>query len=137
MTRSQRDKDRKQDPPLRIHTDGTDTGDDGGHTAKGTQEHNEGTDEARDLPGGQTYETVAKLMRDSGFEGDPLEFTQGYNKELATVQAIRLKEVSTSMGAYARTRRMAMRLRMLLERKMGGAKQGWYSRAFKLQHGGV
>ena len=25
MTRSQRDKDRKQDPPLRIHTDGTDT----------------------------------------------------------------------------------------------------------------
>jgi len=56
MTRSQRDKDRKQDPPLRMHIDGTATGDDGGHTDKGTHEHtDEGTDEARDLPGGQTY----------------------------------------------------------------------------------
>jgi hypothetical protein len=71
----------------------------------------EGHEETRDLPGGQTYETVAKLMRDSGFAEDPLEFTQGYNKELATVKAIRLKEISTSMGAYARTRRMAVRLR--------------------------
>ena len=63
-----------------------------------------------------------------------MEFTQGYNKKLATVKAIRLKEVSTSMGAYARTRRMAVRLKMLLERKKD---ERCKSRlVLKLQHGG-
>ena len=46
-------------------------------------------------------------MRDSGFAGDPLDFTQGYNKELATVKAIRLKEISTSMGSYVHVRQDA------------------------------
>ena len=118
MTRSQREADRATDPPLRRHGEGQGTG---ATEMTGNQAPTEaGQEAARDLPGGQTYETVAKLMRDSGFAGDPLEFTQGYNKELATVKAIRLKEISTSMGSYARTRRMAVRLKMLLERKKDG-----------------
>ena len=122
MTRSQREEDRQTDPPIRRHAEGHGTEEGTGDTdMTGDQApKEEGHEEARDLPGGQTYETVAKLMRDSGFAGDPLEFTQGYNKELATVKAIRLKGISTSMGAYARTRRMAVRLKMLLERKKDG-----------------
>ena len=110
MTRSQPEEARQNDPPLRRHGEGHGTVEGTGVTdMTGNQAPTEeGHAEARDLHGGQTYETVAKLMRDSGFAGDPLEFTQGYNKELATVKAIRLKEISTSMGAlYARTRRKA------------------------------
>ncbi len=136
MTRNQRDKDRKQDPPLRIHTDGT------------AQEMTEVTQtkaprnirtrvhvqtKPETCHGGDS--TCSKT--DAGLRVHRRSLgihTQGYNKELATVKAIRLKGVSTSMGAYARTRRMAVRLKMLLERKRDGRCKARL--VLKLQHGG-
>ncbi len=47
-----------------------------------------------DEPGSEVYETVKQLMKTHNLQGDPQDFIPAYNKELATVTTMRLKEVS-------------------------------------------
>jgi hypothetical protein len=77
-----------------------------------------------DTPGGKTYEIVSKLMRDQGLQGDPKEFIPGYYKELHTVTTLRLKPVSPEVAAYIRSKKLAVRLKMLLEVKKDNRRKG-------------
>lgn len=77
-----------------------------------------------DAPGGKTYEIVSKLMRDQGLQGDPKEFIPGYYKELHTVTTLRLKPVSPEVAAYIRSKKLAVRLKMLLEVKKDNRRKG-------------
>ena len=77
-----------------------------------------------DAPGGKTYEIVAKLMRDQGLQGDPKEFIPGYYKEVNTVTTLRLKPVSPEVAAYIRSKKLAVRLKMLLEVKKDNRRKG-------------
>ena len=70
-----------------------------------------------DEPGGEVYETVKELTRVQHLEGDPLDFIPGYKKELENVTKMRLKEVSPAVAQYVRQKKLAVRLRMLLEVK--------------------
>jgi hypothetical protein len=77
-----------------------------------------------DAPGGKTYEVVSKLMRDQGLQGDPKEFIPGYYKELHTVTTLRLKPVTPEVAAYIRSKKLAVRLKMLLEVKKDNRRKG-------------
>lgn len=77
-----------------------------------------------DAPGGKTYEIVAKLMRDQGLQGDPKAFIPGYYKEINTVTTLRLKPVSPEVAAYIRSKKLAVRLKMLLEVKKDNRRKG-------------
>ena len=70
------------------------------------------------------YEIVAKLMRDQGLQGDPKEFIPGYYKEINTVTTLRLKPVSPEVAAYIRSKKLAVRLKMLLEVKKDNRRKG-------------
>ena len=77
-----------------------------------------------DEPGGEVYETVKELMRVQHLEGDPLDFIPGYKKELENVTKMRLKEVSPAVAQYVRQKKLAVRLRMLLEVKRDMRRKG-------------
>ena len=84
-------------------------------------------EEDPDAPGGKTYdsyEIVSKLMRDQGLQGDPKEFIPGYYKELNTVTTLRLKPVSPEVAAYIRSKKLAVRLKMLLEVQKDNRRKG-------------
>ena len=81
-------------------------------------------EEDPDAPGGKTYEIVAKLMRDQGLQGDPKAFIPGYYKEINTVTTLRLKPVSPEVAAYIRSKKLAVRLKMLLEVKKDNRRKG-------------
>ena len=77
-----------------------------------------------DEPGGEVYETVKQLMQLQNIAGDPHDFIPGYKKELATVTKMRLKEVSPEVAKYVRAKKLAVRLRMLLEVKRDMRRKG-------------
>ena len=75
-------------------------------------------------PGGEIYETVQQLMKAQHLEGDPKDFIPGYKKELETVTKMRLKAVTPEVAKYVRAKKLAVRLRMLLEVKRDMRKKG-------------
>ena len=77
-----------------------------------------------DVPGGEVYEIVKQLMKLQNLEGDPQDFIPGYKKELATVTKMRLKEVSPAVAKYVREKKLAVRLRMILEVKRDMRRKG-------------
>ena len=77
-----------------------------------------------DEPGGEVYETVKELMRVQNLVGDPTDFIPGYKKELETVTKMRLKEVSPAVAQYVRAKKLAVRLRMILEVKRDMRRKG-------------
>ena len=77
-----------------------------------------------DEPGGEVYETVKQLMQIQNIAGDPKDFIPGYKKELETVTKMRLKEVSPEVAKYVRAKKLAVRLRMLLEVKRDMRRKG-------------
>ena len=81
-------------------------------------------EEDPDALGGKTHEIVAKLMRDQGIQGDPKGFIPGYYKEINTVTTLRLKPVSPEVAAYIRSKKLAVRLKMLLEVKKDNRRKG-------------
>jgi hypothetical protein len=76
------------------------------------------------VPGGEVYEIVKQLMKLQNLEGDPQDFIPGYKKELATVTKMRLKEVSPAVAKYVREKKLAVRLRMILEVKRDMRRKG-------------
>ena len=95
-----------------------------GQERQTTKTHISHKEEDPDAPGGKTYEIVAKLMRDQGLQGDPKEFIPGYYKEINTVTTLRLKPVSPEVAAYIRSKKLAVRLKMLLEVKKDNRRKG-------------
>ena len=77
-----------------------------------------------DEPGGEVYETVKELMRVQNLVGDPTDFIPGYKKELETVTKMRFKEVSPAVAQYVRAKKLAVRLRMILEVKRDMRRKG-------------
>jgi hypothetical protein len=67
---------------------------------------------------------VKELMKLQNIAGDPQDFIPGYKKELATVTKMRLKEVSPAVAQYVRAKKLAVRLRMLLEVKRDMRRKG-------------
>ena len=63
-------------------------------------------------------------MRDQGLQGDPTEFIPGYCKEFNTVTTLRLKPVSPEVAVYIRSKKLAVRLKMLLEVKEDNRRRG-------------
>ena len=74
--------------------------------------------------GGEIYETVQRLMTQQGIAGDPKDFIPAYKKELETVTTMRLKEVSPEVAKYVRAKKLAVRLRMILDVKKDMRRKG-------------
>jgi hypothetical protein len=83
-------------------------------------------------PGGQVYDTVLRLLEhqqvplQAGESRDDQvrSYIPGYMKEKDMVTQLRLEPVSENMAQYIRTRKLAVRLKMLLEAKKDGRRKG-------------
>jgi len=90
------------------------------------------TDHTTNEPGGQVYETVLRLLETQQVplqDGETRDaqvrsYIPGYLKEKDMVTQLRLEPVSEDMARYIRTRKLAVRLKMLLEAKKDGRRKG-------------
>ncbi len=83
-------------------------------------------------PGGQVYETVFRLLENQQVplkDGETRDaqvrsYIPGYMKEKDMVTQLRLEPVSENMATHIRNRKLAVRLKMLLEAKKDGRRKG-------------
>ena len=83
-------------------------------------------------PGGQVYDTVLRLLENQQVplqvgetrDAQVRSYIPGYMKEKDMVTQLRLEPVSETMAQYIRNRKLAVRLKMLLEAKKDGRRKG-------------